>query len=94
MKAIRGVFEVAIKVKNLERSEEFYLGILGLQEGFRDERRRWNFLRVSGSAGMVVLQEDTGDWPLQHFAFTTEESDIDPAAAELERKGVKTAGPG
>ena len=93
MKAIRGVYEVAIKVKNLERSEEFYLGVLGLREGLRDERRRWNFLRVGGSAGMVVLQEDTGEWPLQHFAFTTEESEIDQAAAELQQKGVKTVGP-
>ena len=93
MKAIRGVYEVAIRVKNLERAEEFYKGVLGLGDGFRDEKRRWNFLRAGGSAGMVVLQEDPGDWPLQHFAFTAEESEIDAAADELKGKGVKTHGP-
>lgn len=93
MKAIRGVYEIAIKVKNLERAEEFYKNVLGLGEGYRDEGRRWNFLRAGGTAGMVVLQEDTGEWPLQHFAFTVEASEIDRAAAELREKGVETHGP-
>ena len=94
MKAIQGVYEVAIKVRDLERSEAFYRGVLGLGEGLRDEQRRWNFLRAGGHAGMVVLQEDReGDWPTQHFAFTTDEHEIERAAAELAEKGVETVGP-
>lgn len=37
---------------------------------------------------MVVLQEDKGEWPTQHFAFTVNEADIDRAAAMLKEKGV------
>lgn len=90
---IRGVYEVAIRVKDLDRSEAFYRETLGLDVGLRDERRRWLFLRAGGRAGMVVLQEDKGDWPRQHFAFTVDENDIESCARELERRGVDIQGP-
>ncbi len=92
MEAIQGVYEVAIKVRNLERSEAFYRGVLQLEDGLRDEPRRWNFLRAG--SGMVVLQEDTsGTWPTQHFAFTVRESDLVGAAQYLRERGVTTRGP-
>ena len=75
MKSIRGIFEIAIKVKDLERAQEFYKSVLGLEAGLLDKKRRWDFLRVAGSRGMVVLQEDTGEWPAQHFAFSVEAAD-------------------
>jgi lactoylglutathione lyase len=90
---IRGVYEVAIRVKDLPRAEAFYKGILGLEEGLRDERRNWLFLRASGDAGMVVLQEDKGEWPKQHFAFTANEADIELAATLLRDKGIEVEGP-
>ncbi|HJZ69279.1 MAG TPA: VOC family protein [Blastocatellia bacterium] len=93
MLPIRGVYEVAIRVKNLFRSEKFYLDVLDLEVGLRDERRNWLFLKAGGDAGMVVLQEDKGEWPLQHFAFTIEEGDIESAAAMLREKGVEVEGP-
>jgi len=93
MNAIRGVYEVAIKVRDLDRAEKFYREVLGLEIGLRDERRRWIFLRAGGENGMIVLQEDKGEWPLQHFAFTVDEEHIDRAAAELADHGVEIAGP-
>jgi catechol-2,3-dioxygenase len=42
---------------------------------------------------MVVLQEDKGEWPLQHFAFTIDEADIETASAMLREKGVEVEGP-
>jgi catechol 2,3-dioxygenase-like lactoylglutathione lyase family enzyme len=93
MNAIQGIYEVAIKVRDLDRAERFYCQTLGLEVGLRDERRRWVFLRASGDNGMIVLQEDTGEWPLQHFAFTVDEDRIDAAAAELTAAGVKVTGP-
>src|SRR5262249_53570214 len=67
---IKGVYEIAIKVKDLSRSEPFCTNVLGLEIGMRDTKRNWVFLRAGGDAGMVVLQEDSSDWPIQHFAFT------------------------
>lgn len=90
---IRGVYEVAIKVRNLEAAERFYLGVLGLEVGLRDEARRWVFLRAGGSKGMVVLQEDAGDWPRQHFAFRVSEEAMAEATRELSEHGVALEGP-
>jgi catechol 2,3-dioxygenase-like lactoylglutathione lyase family enzyme len=93
MLPIAGIYEIAIRVKNLARAEAFYKEILGLQEGLRDTRRNWLFLRAGGNAGMIVLQEDMGEWPTQHFAFTVAESDIERAANTLKEKGVTVTGP-
>ena len=90
---IRGLYEIAIRVKDLARAEPFYREVLGLEVGIRDEKRKWLFLRAGGDAGMVVLQEDKGEWPLQHFAFTIDEADINRAAAMLRERGVEVEGP-
>jgi lactoylglutathione lyase len=93
MLPIRGIYEVAIKVKELARAEKFYMETLGLEVGIRDSKRNWLFLRAGGDAGMVVLQEDKGEWPLQHFAFTVDEADIERAAQALSASGVEIEGP-
>ena len=93
MLPIRGLYEVAIRVKNLSKSETFYREILGLEVGIRDEERKLVFLRAGGPAGMVVLQEDKGDWQTQHFAFTVDEVDIENAATALVARGVLIEGP-
>jgi catechol-2,3-dioxygenase len=93
MLPIRGVYEVAIRVKDLARAERFYLDVLELEVGIRDEKRNWLFLRAGGQSGMIVLQEDKSDWPLQHFAFTVDEADIERAAALLRERGVEVEGP-
>jgi len=90
---IKGVYEIAIRVKDLPRAEAFYKDVLGLEEGLRDERRNWLFLWAGGRAGMVVLQEDKGEWPAQHFAFTVQEADIEHARAILKAKGVEVSEP-
>jgi lactoylglutathione lyase len=90
---IRGVYEVVVRVQDLARAEKFYREVLGLEVGLRDPRRPMLFLRAGGSAGMVVLQEDRGRFPLQHFAFTVEPSQVQPAAEALRLAGVKVEGP-
>lgn len=93
MLAIRGVYEVAIRVKDLPRAEAFYRHVLGLEEGLRDAKRPWVFLRAGGQDGMIVLQEDQGEWPSQHVAFTIAEADLERAADELRKQGVAVRGP-
>jgi catechol 2,3-dioxygenase-like lactoylglutathione lyase family enzyme len=89
MLPIKGLYEVAIRVKDPARAEAFYKDVLGLKEGLRDERRNWLFLYAGGDAGMVVLQEDKGEWPTQHFAFTVNELDIRQAAEMLRSRGFQ-----
>lgn len=90
---IRGIHEVAIPVKELSKAETFYREVLGLEFGLRDEARNWLFLRAGGPAGMIVLQQNTGDWQAQHFAFAVSDEELDKAAAELEERGVVVDGP-
>ena len=92
MLPIRGLYEVAVRVKDLAKAEAFYRDILGLDVGIRDERRNWIFLRA-GEAGMIVLQEDAGTWPKEHFAFTIDDADIEAAATALQQRGVVVEGP-
>jgi catechol 2,3-dioxygenase-like lactoylglutathione lyase family enzyme len=93
MLPITGLYEVAIRVKDLAPAESFYRDVLGLQVALRDERRNWLFLRAGGDAAMVVLQEDKGEWPRQHFAFSVSAADINRAAALLKEKGVSVSEP-
>jgi catechol-2,3-dioxygenase len=93
MLPIRGVYEVAIRVKDLAKAEPFYLDVLDLKIGIRDEKRNWLFLYAGGDAGMVVLQEDKGEWPLQHFAFTIDEADLVRCETMLRERGVEVKGP-
>ena len=93
MLPIRGVYEVAIRVKDLPTAEAFYREVLELPVGLRDERRNWVFLRAGGDAGMIVLQQESGEWPTQHFAFTVDEADIERAAQLLRERNVEVEGP-
>ena len=93
MLPIRGVYEVAIRVKNITQAEAFYCDILGLEVGLRDEPRKWVFLRAGGQAGMIVLQEDPEHWSPQHLAFTVHEADLDRAVNALREQGIAVEGP-
>lgn len=90
---IRGLYEIAIRVKDLPRAEAFYRKVLGLEIGLRDEKRNRVFLRAGGHAGMIVLQEDKGEWPTQHFAFTVDETDIELVVTLLKQHNVTVDGP-
>ena len=93
MLSIRGVYEVAIRVKDLARSEPFYRDVLGLEPGLRDDQRHWLFLWVGGNAGMVVLQQDPSRFAPQHLAFTVEEAELERAATILKARGIAVEGP-
>ncbi len=92
MVAIRGIYEVAIRVRDLARAESFYRTVLGLEVGLRDRTRPWVFLRA-GRDGMIVLQEDKSDWPPQHFAFTVTEAAVESAASAFRAQGISVEGP-
>jgi catechol-2,3-dioxygenase len=92
MLPILGVYEVAIRVRDLEKAEAFYREVLGLAFGTRVDARRMTFLRAGGAAGVVALQEDAGEWPPQHFAFAIGAADLDRAVAHLREHGVRVSG--
>ena len=93
MSVIRGVYEVVVRVSDLARAERFYHEVLGLELGLKYPNRPMSFWRVAGREGMLVLQQDDGDWQKQHFAFRVDESDLEVAKKRLEAQGVSTRGP-
>ena len=90
---VKGIFEISIRVKNLEASASFYRDILGFRHGLLDSKRRWLFLWVNEKAGMVVLQEDKSSWLQQHFAFAVAASDLVSLKRNLEERGISVVGP-
>ncbi len=54
MVAITGLYEVAIKVRDLKTAERFYREVLGLQFSLLDERRNWPFLRAGAATLMAA----------------------------------------
>ena len=91
--AIQGIYEVAVRVRDLSKSEAFYCDVMGLTVGLRDGSRRWLFLRAGQTSGMLVLQEDKSSWPVQHVAFTIKERDLDAACERLAEEGIEFEGP-
>jgi len=93
MLQIEGIFEIAIRVKDLSRAQTFYRDILGFEEGMRDEQRRWLFMWVGTRSGMIVLQEDKGEWPAQHFAFKITSANLELAATHLRERDITVSQP-
>ena len=96
---ITGLFETHLRVKNLERSVEFYEKILGLELGMKEEARRVALYWVGGQGKTVlglwesppwVSQGNTGDQIItQHFAFEIEPADLGRAVAGIKERGIE-----
>ncbi|MDD5581372.1 MAG: VOC family protein [Methylobacter sp.] len=68
---INGVFEVALKVKDLDVSAKFYQEVLGFKKGLCDEKHRWLFLWAGAAAGMsgrVIFAAGWAGMPIKAFA--------------------------
>ena len=88
-----GIYEVAIRVKDLEKAHAFYREVLGLEDGLLVEEPGMYFLRTPGNGGMVVLIKEDDDFPSQHYAFSIEESDVEAALSALRQAGVDVKDP-
>ena len=87
---IRGLYEIAVPVKELSRAEDFYRSVLGFEVGLRDQKRPWVFMRI-GAAAMIVLQATGAEPTPMHFAFTVSPSDLDQAAGALNQRGIASS---
>lgn len=96
---ITGLFETHLKVRNLERSMEFYEKIVGLELAMKEQVRRVAFYWIGGQ-GKTVLglwenppwasERDTGDQIItQHFAFEIDPANLGPAVAAIKQRGIE-----
>jgi lactoylglutathione lyase len=96
MQAIAGIGHVAIRVKDVARSLDFYVGKLGFAEMFRLERdgRLWlMYLRITDTQFLEIFPEGEGERAagrevVGYNHLCLEVSDIDAALADLAERGV------
>lgn len=101
MKTVVGIGHVAIRVRDVARTLEFYVGKLGFQEMLRLDRdgRLWLlYLRITDTQFLEVFPEGVGDHAAGKDAvgynhLCLEVSDIDAAVAELAAAGVPLTSP-
>ena len=96
MKGITSIGHVAIRVKDIERSLDFYVGKLGFRELFRLDRddRLWIvYLRVTDSQFIELFPDAIGDRSppaeaigLNHLCLECD--DIDGMLDEIAAKGI------
>ncbi len=96
---ITGLFETHLRVRNLERSMEFYEKILGLELGMKEQARRVAFYWIGGRGKTAlglwekppwVSERNAGD-PLitEHFAFEIDLADLGRAMAGIKQRGIE-----
>lgn len=100
MITVTKVDHIALTVRDLRRSEEFYRDVLGFRAlGPPDG----HMFMESGEVELALFQvkdpkkaRDPGGWnniDVQHVAFTVNKEAFDNARAFLNSKGVKSEGP-
>ena len=98
---VKAIGHVAIRVKDVEPTLDFYVNKLGFKEMFRLDRddRLWIvYLRITDSQFLEVFPDATGDRPpgpeaVGYNHLCLEVDDIDRAVADLAAAGVEIVKP-
>jgi lactoylglutathione lyase len=96
---ITGLFETHLRVKNLERSAEFYEKILGLELGMKEHERRVAFYWIGGQGKTVLGLWENPPWVsevnngnqivTQHFAFEIAPVDLGCTVTGIKERGIE-----
>ena len=91
----RGLTHVALKVRDLKRTEEFYIGVLGLEVAFRHPPSMI-FLRTPGSPDLLNFvksnQKFSGSQGLEHIGFKVSPRQLQQMEKKLKASGVAIDG--
>lgn len=97
MKNAKAIGHVAVSVRDIERSMDFYVNKLGFAEMFRlhrDEKLWIVYLRITDTQFLELFPGGVGDGapPFENLGFNhlcIEVDDLDAAIAEITGNGVK-----
>lgn len=93
--ARRGLSHIALKVRDLRRTEEFYVGVLGLKVAFRHPPKML-FLTTPGSGDLINFVKDarraTGNQGLEHLGFKVTALALKRMEAKLIAHGIEIEG--
>jgi catechol 2,3-dioxygenase len=93
--ASNGLKHIALKTRDLKKTEEFYTGILGLKVAFRHPPAML-FLTTPGSGDLINFvksrTQPKGTQSLEHLGFKVTAADLKKAEKTLRARGVKIDG--
>lgn len=93
--ANKGLTHVALKVRDLKQTEEFYTGVLGLKVAFRHPPSMI-FLSTPGSHDLLNFvksnQKFTGNQGLEHIGFKVTATGLKQMEKNLKGHGIKIDG--
>jgi len=95
MKANTGLRHIALKTRDLKKTERFYTEVLGLKVAFRVSR---NMIFLSSARGNDLLnfiksdEKARSDQGLDHFGFKISKAHLKEIEQRLKRDGVEIEG--
>lgn len=93
--AQHGLSHIALKVRDLNKTEDFYVSVLGLEVAFRHPPSMI-FLRTPGSKDLLNFvktnQRFTGSQGLEHMGFKVTAAGLKRMEAKLKKAGVAIQG--
>lgn len=93
--ARRGLSHIALKVRDLNRTERFYVGVLGLKVAFRHPPKMI-FLTTPGSGDLLNFvkgsQRASGNRGLEHIGFKVTAAGLNRMEKKLKDNGVVIQG--
>lgn len=93
--AVKGLSHIALKTRDLEKTEQFYTRVLGLKVAFRHPPKML-FLTTPGGADLINFIKSAtrpaGAQALDHIGFKVTAAGLRKVETALKAHGVKIAG--
>ena len=93
--ARKGLSHIAVKVRNLKQTEDFYVGVLGLKVAFRHPPKMI-FLTTPGSGDLLNFVKDSrraaGNQGLEHLGFKVTAAALKRMEKKCKDNGVAIEG--
>ncbi len=93
--AKKGLSHIALKVRDLKKTEEFYVDVLGLKVAFRHPPSMI-FLTTPGSGDLLnfvkTARRSKANQGLEHLGFKVTKTKLNKMAAKFKKVGVKIDG--
>ena len=93
--ANKGLRHIALKARDLKKTEEFYIGVLGFKVAFRHPPSM-TFLTTPGSGDLLNFVKSSarvsGSQGLEHIGFKVTAAKLKRLESTLKERGIKIEG--
>lgn len=93
--ARRGLSHIALKVRDLKKTEDFYVGVLGLEVAFRHPPSMI-FLTTPGSGDLLnfvkTAKRSKARQGLEHLGFKVAPAELKKLEAKFKKAGIRIDG--